>query len=532
KVPAPTWCPTCRLKRRLAHRNERTLYKRKCDLCEESIISVFSPKSNYIVYCPKCWYSDKWNPLDFGQEYDFSRPFFEQFIELEKSVPHLSLFQENNIKSSWVNYESDDRNCYLNVGGHFNQDCAYNQYALKSRDCFDNFWMMHGEFCYESIQCENAYKNFGSFFCFECQGTWFSFDCRNCSNIIGCSGLRHKKYHIFNKAVSKEEYEKFVRENITGSRKDFNKIQEETKNFWKTRPQRALFIDRSVNCSGNLIKDSRNCHNAWNVDKSENLRYALFNLELKDSMDVSSAWKSELGYEILACIYFSNALFSSLIFSESTNIFYSNIVLGSNNCFGCSNIRHGEYMILNKKYSKEEYEKLFSKIISHMDSMPFTDRKGRVYKYGEFFPYEASPFSYDETVANEYFILSKEKIQKEGANFLDHVIETKYDVEVLSPPDSIYEVNDSVLEKAIKCEETGKLFKIIKMELDFYRRFKLPLPTKSSFARHRNRLRFIANHIKLINRLCGKCTEEIKSVYTEKEFPVVLCEKCYQQEVY
>ena len=32
KVPAPTWCPDCRLQRRLAFRNERSLYKRPCEL--------------------------------------------------------------------------------------------------------------------------------------------------------------------------------------------------------------------------------------------------------------------------------------------------------------------------------------------------------------------------------------------------------------------------------------------------------------------------------------------------------------------
>ena len=45
KVPAPTWCSRCRLIRRMAYRNERTLYKRKCDAPghSEEITSVVSP---------------------------------------------------------------------------------------------------------------------------------------------------------------------------------------------------------------------------------------------------------------------------------------------------------------------------------------------------------------------------------------------------------------------------------------------------------------------------------------------------------
>jgi len=51
-------------------------------------------------------------------------------------------------------------------------------------------------------------------------------------------------------------------------------------------------------------------------------------------------------------------------------------------------LRNKQHCILNKQYSKEEYEALAPKIIQHMNDMPYTDKKGRVYKYGEFFPTE------------------------------------------------------------------------------------------------------------------------------------------------
>ena len=37
KVPAPTFCPECRLQRRLAWRNEKSFYERTCGLCEKAI---------------------------------------------------------------------------------------------------------------------------------------------------------------------------------------------------------------------------------------------------------------------------------------------------------------------------------------------------------------------------------------------------------------------------------------------------------------------------------------------------------------
>ena len=38
-VPTPTFCSDCRLQRRMVFANERTLYKRNCDLCKDSIVS-------------------------------------------------------------------------------------------------------------------------------------------------------------------------------------------------------------------------------------------------------------------------------------------------------------------------------------------------------------------------------------------------------------------------------------------------------------------------------------------------------------
>ena len=49
-VPAPTWCPECRLERRLAWRNEKGLHYRKCDLCEKKTISIYDEDLKNIVY--------------------------------------------------------------------------------------------------------------------------------------------------------------------------------------------------------------------------------------------------------------------------------------------------------------------------------------------------------------------------------------------------------------------------------------------------------------------------------------------------
>ena len=98
KVPSPTFCWECRHQRRLSFRNERVFYKRNCDLCGNSVVSRVSPDKTYKMYCTKCWWSDKWDPKDYGMEIDFSRPFLEQWKELFFKVPHISIFNSNVIK--------------------------------------------------------------------------------------------------------------------------------------------------------------------------------------------------------------------------------------------------------------------------------------------------------------------------------------------------------------------------------------------------------------------------------------------------
>ena len=78
-LPYPTHCPECRKIRRYAWRNEKNIYKRKCDATGKDIISLFSPDAPCPVYESDYWYSDKWDAHKYGRDFDFSRSFFEQW---------------------------------------------------------------------------------------------------------------------------------------------------------------------------------------------------------------------------------------------------------------------------------------------------------------------------------------------------------------------------------------------------------------------------------------------------------------------
>ena len=169
-----------------------------------------------------------------------------------------------------------------------------------------------------------------------------------------------------------------------------------------------------------------------------------------------------------------------------------------------------------------------------MNEMPYVDKKGRVYKYGEFFPSELSFFGYNETLAYSYLPLSEKQAEKQGLNwtkieFNKHEI-TKKSSEL---PDNIKDVDDTILKEVIEDEENKRAYKISELELQILRQLNVPLPRKHFNERHYERVSK-RNPMKLWHRKCMKegCPNEFETSYAPDRPEIIYCEKCYQQEVY
>ena len=121
--------------------------------------------------------------------------------------------------------------------------------------------------------------------------------------------------------------------------------------------------------------------------------------------------------------------------------------------------------------------------------------KGR--EWWEFFPSSLSPFGYNETVANEYYPLEKSEAITQWFNWSDY--EAPFPtVEKIIPadklPDDIESIPDDILNWAIECEVSKKPFKIIKQELEFYRKHNIPLPRRHPDQRYKDRLEWHMNY--------------------------------------
>ena len=542
KVPSPDICWQCQLADRLAFRNERALYKRKDFVSGQDVISMYSADKPLIVYKQDYWWSDKWDSLNSGREYDFGRPFFEQLKEVIAKTPWPALVNLNAVNSDYCNSTMSNKNCYLVFGGDFNEDCAYSTFNFYSKDSYDLYWVNKSEFCYEDIDSENCNKVFFSQNTRDSLSSAFLLDCVNCQNCLGCVGLRNKSFCVFNQQYSKEEYEKqktkFCLETFSG----LTNFQNKFRDFVLKHPQRYAEIIKAVNSTGHNIHNARNCQNCFDVyqNTQDGKNLLICGWGLRDTRNADHAGhNSELIYNSSGMAGSSRIKFSFYIFS-GLDIYYSLNCHNCSNIFGCIGLRNKQYCILNKQYSKEEYEALTPKIIEQMNDMPYIDKKGRAYKYGEFFPAELSPFCYNETIAQEYFPLTKQQAIEQGYSWKDPEPRNyQIDITTNQLPDNIKDVPDDIVGKVIECQHKGtcneqctEAFKIIESELAFYRRMNLPLPRLCPNCRHYQRLKQ-RNPLKLWTRQCQApgCANTFETSYSPDRPEIVYCEACYLKEV-
>ncbi len=553
QIPPPTWCPRCRNMRRMAWREERSLYKDTCKLCGKSIISIHASDGPFTVYCRECWRSDAWDPMNYGKEYDFSKPFFEQYRELMERVPRPALTGTNLVNSEFSHACESVKNCYWTFWSYFSQDAHYCYALLLSKNAVDCYVADNSDHIYEAVHCNRLYKVRFGYFSDDCLDSSFLFDCVGCSDCFGCVNLRKQKYCLWNQKISKEEY-KIQREYWDlGSFERLEEARKKFKSLYLSEPHRYAHITNAHNVTGDIIRDTKNCHVCFSaLDGVENCKYVYFGgLNLKDSYDVSGGGDtSELLYEIFGVTGNDQRCFLSVGGSNSRETLYCDWAQNSSNIFGCIAPRNKKYCILNKQYSKEEYERLKNKIIEHMNTMPYIDKKGRMYTFGEFFPTEISAYAYNETFGFPWYPKTKEEVLKEGWEWRKPQART-YQVSMKPEdiPDHIKDAKDSILDETIGCAHTGACeyyhrcttaFRLTRDELCFHREMNIALPRLCPNCRYAERLQW-RNRFDLFKRKCeckknhefhkGKaCANEFETTYAPGKPEILYCDACYKAE--
>jgi len=542
KVPPPTFCPECRMIRRMTWRNVRSLNKRECGLCKKRLISMY-PNDGAPVFCVDCYNSDNWDQFETGVDYDFTQKFFIQWSQLLKKAPRLFAYRSGNIiNSDYSNYTIDNKNVYLSYSVVGCEDVMYSESIDKSKKSLDCYGSQKLDNCYNNIDSDGNYNTHYSVKSKNCIDSHFLYDCINCQECCLSSNLRNSKYFFKNEKLTKEKYTEEIEKlkintylGLCESIKSFDYLMD------NIAIHRYSQIFNSTNVSGDNIKNSNNIYKSFNIQDSENIKYSnRVLIHTKDSMDLQGLGAGELIYESVAASFNTYKDYFCYITLESKECEYSFLLKNCSNCFACFGLRNASYCIFNKQYKKEEYNILLLKIKQHMSDLPYVDTKGRIYKYGEFFPFELSPFGYNETNNLDYFPIDKEEAFVKGYPWREKE-KKDYNITLKSEnlPQNINNVSDSILNKIISCPNDGNqiyqcstAYRIMPEELQFYKQKMLPLPRYCPNCRHYQRLKYVSP-LKLWRRTCMHegCINEFETTYNPEKPGIIYCEKCYQQKV-
>ena len=518
-APPPTFCPDCRRQRRFAFRNERNLYLRKCDLSGKQIVTTYSPDKPFKVYAHDVWWSDKWDPLEYGQPFDFNKPFFEQYKELQNKVPRMNMIVVNSENSDYSPYCVNSKDCYMCVSSNYSEDVYYSYQTNLSRDCMDSFLCNNCELCYESLYGMNLYHCMWTVNCRDSSDLFFCRDCQGCQKCIGCANLKNKQLYAFNKSVSEEEYNSLTK--LFTDRKNIQKMQQSFHDTSLKFPYRENYNINCENVTGDHLRDCKNCEYCFDAGGLEDCKY-IYVLPKggKDSYDSHYSQNSELVYDCVSAANDYNCKWVIHTWDVKESM-YCDECYYSNNLFGCIGLRQKKYCILNKQYSEVAFNELLPKIIEHMKHTG---------EFGEFFPMNISTFCYNESLAFEHFPLTKEEVLTKNLGWKDKDSK-EYKPATYQPLDTISEVKDEVINEILACDDCGKNYRLILQELNFYCKNKLPIPIKCPDCRYKQRAKF-RNPFKFWERACAKCHKKIHTTYNPDRPEIVYCEACYLESLY
>lgn len=501
---------------------------------------MYSPESPYTVYCTECWWSDKWNPEDYARDYDFSKPFFEQLNGHLHKVPIRGLAATKSVSelSPYTNHVDHSKNCYLIFYSDYNKDVQYGFYLTRDKSLLDCSVYWECEDCYDGM---NGFKNnrvHGSrgnvHTSFDC---YFIRDAKNAEHCFGSANLHNKKYVFFNEQLTKEEYEKKVGEIDLGSYKAYQETKARAAEVWKNSiPNPCYDYMFNDNCTGNYVFYSKNCKECYDSGYCEDCKYMMLikSPSVKDSYDYTD-W-GESAERIYEGITVGNKV-ADVKFSQdihnSHNVEYSKSCMDDSFLFGCSGLRSKSYYIFNKKYNKEDFNKMREKIIAHMKEQPYLDAAGRKYGYGEFFPTQLSPHDYNDTFAHMFYPLTKDKVLEEKLSW-GEIPQSEHVTTMAAADlaDHIRDVKDDILNEAIKCTTCPRGYRITHQELQFLRHHNFPLPRRCPFCRIEEKVKQWARQMTLVERDCDNCKKTFRTNYRKEDAPVIYCTECYLRDIF
>lgn len=528
-IPNPTLCPEERQARRLMQRNERNYYKSTCALTGKAIVTNINPKLWEPVYDSKARRWDGRDARDCLQDRDPTQSFLTQFHTLKKRVPKIALMNDNGISSENCLYTYDIlycKDCYMTMEAINDKLAHYCLCVHRSENMVDCTIVYDSHYC---IECTDSYKLYSCVYahnCNECNNMLFARDCKWCSDCLCCVGLRNRQYCIFNRQYSKEEYisqkEAIIQKHI----QDKDKFLHDWNDFLSQQQKLFANLINSESSIGNNIFDSSDIAFGFEISNCKKSRYMYNVLDSNNAMDIDISTNVDHCYDCMTPDLCRKTCFS-LFCSSCNDVRYSEMCHRCTDCFGCVWLKDKQYCILNKQYTKEEYELMVAKIISQMIV------QGERWEY---FPAWTSTHPYNKSDAMQRYPLTKEQALSRwyarddeivAVNIPEHATTISWSDLDTNP----LTVSDTIIDSVIVCPETKRPFRIIKQELELYRKMKFPLPRLHHDLRHQQRMARRLGR-KLYLRSCPSTWTKLITPYSPAYQGRVVSKEAYEKEIY
>ena len=523
-IPISQYHPDVNHQRHLAWRNERTLYRGKCDFTGDSLITNINPKQWYTIYNHHDYRSDKFDPMKWGRDIDSGKWFTEQFGAMFRAMPQSSLALLVGLENcDYCNHGYQSKDCYMCTSPTWAEQCYYSSISIRCLRDVDGYTNTSCSYTYECVYSMNCYECKRAMYSNDCKKSLYLLDCRNCEECFACVNLNHKKYCIFNEQYNKETYTIKVQELYQQYTQD-----ELLKFFYKfslQQPRRATRGSWNEESVGDLLFGTTKNYKCFYVQDARDCCYCRvsgFKASDVHRSDLSGIWM-----RMYECMWNAEGNKQAWCISSNTleNCYYCFFCNNCEYCFWCVALKHKKYCIFNKQYSKEEYEKKLAKLIEEM-----IKREER----GNFFHPSISYFPYNDSDAYERFPESKEEIVEKWRKWIDKE-EKKFEGVVYTPLNikkykNNPEKQKELLSWTLVCEVSWKPYRIIKQELDFYMKFDIEIPKKHSDTRYQERIQHRRLPRKLYERKCAKTWVDILTPYAPDRPEIIRSEEVWDQE--
>lgn len=507
-IPPPTLCPSCRLQRRMAHRNQIHVALTAVPGYERPIFSMHYGAPTFPILTNEDWWNEeRWSPDSYGVDFDFSRPFFDQFAELQRRVPRPAVNAMLSENSQYCNNVGSLKNCYFVFDANTIEDSMYIETAYDLKDCLDCSVAYNSELCFDCLGIQRCYNLQSSDHCSDCSDSYFLLNCRSCKHCFGCVNLNRAEFCVFNEQLTKAQYREFLDGQRLQSHTGRAAIRERFEGFAANFPRPHLYGARCEAVTGNHVHSSRNVENSFFIENGERLRHCFAVSQGASDCQDLTIWgqNAELLYECLICgnnVF--NLLFCFNCWNGASNLTYCDSCHGSSNLFGCIGMRRRRNCVLNRQYTEEQYAKLVPRIVAHMRATG---------EWGEFFPAKSSLAPYNLSLAQRYFPLTEPEAAGRDLSW-HHPHLPAVPPGALpagSLPDEIPAGDQAIV---VLAGESRRPFRITTEELKRCRKFNVPLP-REPYDQRMNIRMSRAGGLKLRPASCAKSGKALLTAHAE-----------------